>query len=284
MASKALCVGINVFKNFPSATLHGCVNDAHDMAGVLTDLLGFSKADITLLTDAQATKTNIMNHLKDMVDGAKTGKYNYLVFSISSHGSQVPDLNGDEPDHADEVYCPHDLAQAGNKWDPNHIITDDEMHDLFVKLPPNVPIEVFADTCHSGTSLKAMDLLFDRRPRYVPPPSLEAFEEVNGKISRGFYTKMLKNAIVHHILWAACRDYQTSSDASIGGAWHGAFTYHFCKEIRACANSLSRAQLLAKVRADLSHGHYSQVPQLECQATVRNLAIKPALAAKTTAA
>ncbi len=70
-----------------------------------------------------------------MVDDAKKGKYSYLIFSMSSHGTQVPDVNGDEPDKADEAFCPHDLAQAGNNWDTKHIIIDDELHDLFITLP-----------------------------------------------------------------------------------------------------------------------------------------------------
>ena len=100
---KALCVGINNFKNYPGSALQGCVNDARDMASLLQQLLGFTAADIAVLTDAQATKAAIMAQLKAMVDGAKAGKYSYLVFSLSSHGTQVPDLSGDEPDRADEV-------------------------------------------------------------------------------------------------------------------------------------------------------------------------------------
>lgn len=266
---KALCVGINQFKNYPSSALQGCVNDARDMAAVLKELLGFTDTDITTLTDAQATKANIMSTLKSMAADAKAGKYSYLVFSLSSHGTQVPDTSGDEPDRADEAFCPHDLAQKGNKWDPDHIIVDDELHDLFVQLPKNVLLEVYLDTCHSGTGLKAIDMLLDRRPRYLPPPSLEAFFQVDGRRSRGLHQALLEKAITHHILWAACRADQTSADASIGGSWHGAFTYYFCKEMRACKNKLSRAEVLNKVRADLKTGHYSQTPQLEGEATLR---------------
>jgi hypothetical protein len=270
---RALCVGINHFKNYPGATLQGCVNDANDMSALLQKLLGFQSGDITVLPDAQATKANIVSNLKAMVDGAKAGKYSYLVFSMSSHGTQVPDLNGDEPDRADEAFCPHDLAQAGNQWDRNHIIVDDELRDLFIQLPANVLLEVYLDTCHSGTGLKAIDMLLDRRPRYLPPPSVEAFKQVEGKRSRGLSRGLLEKGIVHHILWAACRADQTSADANIAGGWHGAFTYYFCKEMYACKNSLSRAQVLAKVRADLAAGHYSQSPQLECEATKRQLKI-----------
>lgn len=270
---KALCVGINVFKNYPGAALQGCVNDANDMASVLKDFLGFTNADITKLTDVQATKANIISNLKSMVAGAKAGKYKYLVFSMSSHGTQVPDTSGDEPDRADEAFCPHDLAQKGNQWDSKHIILDDELHDLFVQLPQDVLLEVYLDTCHSGTGLKAVDMLLDRKPRYLPPPSLKAFKDVEGRRSRGLHQALLDKGITHHILWAACRADQTSADANIGGAsWHGAFTYYFCKEMRACKNKLSRKDLLKKIRADLA-AHYSQTPQLECEATVRNIQI-----------
>ena len=168
MTKKALCVGINNFRNYPSAALQGCVNDANDMAGILKDFLGFKDADITKLTNATATKVNIMKNLKLMVDGAKAGKYDYLVFSLSSHGTQVPDKNGDEPDNADEAFCPYDLAQKGDQWDLDHVIVDDELHDLFITIPENVLLEVYFDTCHSGTGLKAVDFLLDRKPRFLP--------------------------------------------------------------------------------------------------------------------
>jgi len=274
MKRKALCVGINNFKNYPSATLQGCVNDAQAMSSLLTGLLGFADDDISLLTDVDATKENIMSRLQEMVAEAITGQANYLVFSLSSHGTQVPDLSGDEEDAADEAFCPHDLAQAGDVWDPNFIISDDELHDLFVTLPKGVLLEVYLDTCHSGTGLKAIDMLLTRRPRYMPPPSLLAFKKVEGKQSRGLVRKLIQQEPVHHILWTGCRSDQTSADALIDGTWHGAFTYFFCKEMLACANKLSRKEILKKIRKDLVAGDYTQIPQLECEATVRN---KPVL-------
>jgi hypothetical protein len=39
--------------------------------------------------------------------------------------------------------------------------------------------------------------------------------------------------------------------------------------MRACQNKLSRLEVLKKVVADLKAGHYSQIPQLEGEATVR---------------
>jgi metacaspase-1 len=277
---RALCVGINNFKNYPSSALQGCVNDANDMSAMLKKLLGFTSSDITVLKDTQATKATIMSNLTAMVNGAKAGKYSYLVFSMSSHGTQVPDVNGDEAaDHADEAFCPHDLAQAGGQWDKNHIIIDDELHDLFSQLPSNVLLEVYLDTCHSGDGLRGIDMLLDRKPRYLPPPSLKAFKQVENKKSRGLSRLFLDKGIIHHILWAACRSDQTSADAHIGSSWHGAFTYYFCKEMLASKNKLSRAAILTKVRADLAAGNYSQIPQLETEASKREIKLNKMIAA-----
>jgi uncharacterized caspase-like protein len=263
----ALCVGINQFKRYPAAALQGCVNDANDMAALLKDLLGFQDGDILKLMDQQATKTRILEGLTRMVEGAKAGRYNHLVFSLSSHGTQVPDRDQDESDKADEAFCPYDLDQQGSQWDPKHIIVDDELHDLFAQLPPEVLLEVYLDTCHSGTGLKAIDMLLDRKPRFLPPPSLEAFQEMEQRRTRS--PKLLGKQHDHQILWAACRADQTSADAQIAQGWHGAFTYYFCQEMRKAANGLTRAKLLKQVRAELAAGKYSQIPQLECSATAR---------------
>lgn len=267
---KALCVGINKFQNLPQANLNGCVNDTADMFSVLTKFMGFAENDIIRLIDEQATKSNIIENLTEMVNGAKEGKYDNLVFSISSHGTQVPDPHKDEPDLADEAFCTTDLIQKGKVWDPDHIITDDELFDLFIQLPANVSLECYFDTCHSGTGLKAIDLLLNRKPRLLLPPSREAFEKVEERSPRSMAAALKEKGLsTHHILWAACRSDQTSADAEMGETWHGAFTYYLCQNINKSQNKLSRKELLAKVRADLKKNKYDQLPQLETNATKR---------------
>jgi metacaspase-1 len=266
---KALCVGINKFKNFPEAALRGCVNDARDMSSILCKYYGFKKEDVTVLTDAMATKKNIMTNLNKMVAGAQAGKYDYLVFSFSSHGTQIPDAGGDEKDMADEAFCPHDLKQKQDDWDPRYIISDDELHDLFAQVPDNVLLEVYLDTCHSGTGLKAVDLHWTRQPRYLPPPSLSMFMQLLANDHRSLRSLLLEDDKPNHILWAACRDNQTSADALIDGKWHGAFTHYFCRELTTANGDIVRRDLLKKVKVRLAENDYSQVPQLEYKATLR---------------
>jgi len=170
----ALFVGINKFKNYAQFTLNGCVNDAKDMAALYKSLLGFKSSETAILTDAQATKDNILAKLKSMVADAKAGKLSYLVFSLSSHGTQMKDTSGDEPDGKDEAFVPHDIAEKNGSWDAAHIISDDELHDLFVQLPANVLLEVYLDTCHSGTGLRGAEFgPYAPRSRYIAPPDHE---------------------------------------------------------------------------------------------------------------
>ena len=270
----ALCVGINWYQHFPPATLHGCVNDAHDMASLLKDVLGFKDSDITLMTDQAATKVDILQELRRMVGGALAGRYNHLVFSFSGYGTQVPDLNLDEFDRADDAFCPHDLARLGSGWDRDHLIVDDELHDLFVQLPSTVLLELFFDTCHSGMGVGPMDLLMVRSPRYLAPPTVEGFREIEYRHARPAHQKLLEKGLSHHILWTACHESQTAADALLEGAWHGAFTWHFCKEARASGNLFSRAKVLAKVRSDLHATHFTQTPQLYCESIIRHAVLK----------
>ena len=268
---KALCVGINLFKNYPGATLQGCVNDANDMVALLKDKVGFAQADITLLTDAQATKAAIMQRLTQMVTDAKAGKLDAIVFSLSSHGTQLPDTNGDEPDGLDEAFCPHDLTQTGNQWDLNHVIVDDELNALFVQLPSTTTLEVYLDTCHSGTGMKGGET--DMWPvRFFLPDEIEQANATwlkSHPVSKALGDTTSKPKVeAQRVLWAGCRADQTSADANFGGKPNGAFTYFYVKTVREATGAITRDQIIAKIQAVMK-GQFTQIPQLETDALNR---------------
>ena len=226
---------------------------------------------MTLLTDAQATKAAIMAKLKAAVADAKAGKVDSIVFSWSSHGTQVTDRSGDEADGMDEAFVPHDIAEKAGDWDPAHVITDDELHDLFQQLPDKVQLEVYLDTCHSGSGLRGAEFsLHAPRVKYVAPPGNQG--PVKQPAVAGFALARATEApATNQILWSGCKANQTSADAFFDGRYNGAFTYYFLQATNG-GNGLSRSDVIGRMRAAMK-GKFSQVPQLETKATNRKTAV-----------
>ncbi|MCI4625854.1 MAG: caspase family protein [Candidatus Magnetoovum sp. WYHC-5] len=272
MARQALLVGVNDYQSASIGDLRGCINDVSNMRNILKTYFDFTNNDIRVLVDSRATKANIISRLEKMVATAKKG--DCLLFHFSGHGSQIRDRNGDElKDYMDELICPYDM-----NWD-NGFITDDTFDSIFKKLPEGVVMEVFLDSCHSGTGLRDLNL---GRPtelglenatlyRYLPPPfDIECRCDDNETLlkTRKFTSK--ERGAVQNILWAGCKADQTSADAYINGAYNGAFTYYLCKHMRDTKGKASRKELLKLVSASLKYGRYSQTPQLECEPDVQN--------------
>ena len=280
MAKRAICVGINKFAKYPQFELQGCVNDAKDMAAYCKKSLGFKASEVVLLTDAQATKAAIMKALKSAVADAKAGKLSAVVFSWSSHGTQKTDTSGDEPDGMDEAFVPHDIAEKAGDWDPAHVIVDDELHDLFQQLPDKVSLEVFLDTCHSGSGLRGAEFsLHAPRVKFIAPPG-GCQGAVKQKVVRGFAlersTAAAEKPATNQILWSGCKANQTSADAYFKGRYNGAFTYYYLQAANGGANGsgakLTRNTIVQKMRAAMK-GKFAQVPQLETNATNRKTAV-----------
>jgi hypothetical protein len=100
------------------------------------------------------------------------------------------------------------------------------------------------------------------KQRFLQPPvDILCREEDNLPVRR-----LLKAnpAPINHVLFSACRENQTSADASIGGSYNGAFTYYFCKHMRDANAALTRSEVLKRLRASLRFNKFDQVPQLEC--------------------
>lgn len=274
MTSRALCVGINQFEQLPTASwLNGCVNDANDLSALLTSRYGFADGDITILTDAQATKTSVMAVLSEMVERARRGEIDRLVFSLSSHGTQISDVSGDEEvDQADEAFAMYDIHQAGDAWDISSVIVDDELHKLFSGLPKGLLVEVVLDTCHSGSGLRALDFLPGRRPRFLPPPTSEGLDLVETADPVGLRDLIKGSPSTQApVLFAACRPDQTASDAHFAGRYNGAFTYYLVQALKADPTQ-SRSRLLSEVSRGLRSGNFAQRAQLEAPAGAKKLA------------
>jgi hypothetical protein len=115
--------------------LFGCINDANDMKAIASGL-GYSTSEILL--DEDATKANVVSEIARAADNMAGG--DTLVLTYSGHGSQVDDVDGDEPDAKDETWCLYD-----------QMLIDDELRQLWARFKAGTRIFMLSDSCHSGT-------------------------------------------------------------------------------------------------------------------------------------
>lgn len=259
MAKKAFCVGINDYP-YDGSDLNGCVNDARAWAELLMSHYDFPRADVKLITDAEATKANMIAGIKGLLAGAKSG--DVLVFTNSSHGTYLADTDGDEPSY-DEALCPYDVA--------GEVLKDDELRELFAELAQGVRLTVLSDSCHSGTVTRAIvsevlpGLLKtpdDRRVRFLNPALRGGTVLPNPWKAR---PKRLAypESKMREVLLSGCTDKEYSYDAMIGGVYHGAMTYYALQAIRQANYQITYAQLHSQMTYLLDEAGYPQHPQLE---------------------
>jgi len=148
---KALLIGIN-YVLASHNKLNGCINDAKNMAKYLRDVQGFSRGDITLITDESVKDMNLITYdgiiqlLYEFCISSWRESLDLAVFHYSGHGSNQRDDNGDEIDGMDEGLVPVDSENRG-------IILDDLLNKIFKMFNPKTKVVVFVDACHSGSIL-----------------------------------------------------------------------------------------------------------------------------------
>ncbi|HEV7734886.1 MAG TPA: caspase family protein [Candidatus Binatia bacterium] len=247
---RALCVGINDYP-YKGNDLSGCVNDARAWAALLADHYDFSKGDVKLLLNAQATKRATLRALKALLAGATAG--DVLVFTNSSHGSYVADTDGDEEKY-DEVLCPYDI-------DANDIV-DDELRELIAGLPKGVRLTVILDNCFSGTATRALDRATpdNRRVRFLNP-RLRGLPELDNPWAARPTRPDYPEAKMKEVVLSGCNDRQYSYDAEFDGIPHGAMTYYALKTIERAKYQLTYDELHRRLRRAIRD--YPQSPQLE---------------------
>jgi len=212
----SLSYGLNVYPN-PVNDLQGCVNDALGWADILTNLYGFQNK---LLLNQDATRFAVYNSIEQMIANSVAG--DSLVITGSSHGTSIPDSNGDEIDGKDEAVCLYD-----------GIILDDTFSGLFLKLPDNVSLTVILDSCYSGTGTREFnsDDIY-RNPRYMNYETVRGLFDFLHPCIPSIPIIGKTEEDMKEILISGCNDKQYSYDADIDGVKQGAFSFYGQKVIR----------------------------------------------------
>jgi hypothetical protein len=137
---RSLHIGLNhvdtsAYPGYNIPVLRGCINDANDMQA-LAQSHGFQPAP--QLLDAQATSSAVAAAISEAAQALSPG--DVFLITYSGHGSQVPDIDGDEPDRYDETWVLYDRQ-----------FLDDELYALWGQFAHDVRIVLVSDSCHSAT-------------------------------------------------------------------------------------------------------------------------------------
>lgn len=263
----ALLVGINYLNT--ESELNGCYNDVVNVSQYLRSVLGYSQANITMLTDGNRgvagasalppTRQNILAGISALVDGMVAG--DEVVFHYSGHGSLVRDTNGDESTGYDSCLCPVDYAAPASAG--GGIITDDEIRTLLInKVPRGARLYVILDCCHNGTGCD-IRYKYEDYSLLLSPPS--ARTPVWRTQQKAFANGKYADTAGEVFMISGCRDEQTSADAYINNSFAGALTYAVFAILRANQSSIrtySWSNLLRDVRYFMRVNRYSQIPQI----------------------
>lgn len=122
-------------KTYGAAAVSGTAKDLARMRELL------SGYEVFTLQDQEATRANVIAITRTI--GRKVSPGDLFVFYFSGHGDQVPDQNGDEPDHMDEVLVTYD-----------GYLVDDSLQALFARYFRHNTNIMVVDACHSSSSYK----------------------------------------------------------------------------------------------------------------------------------
>jgi hypothetical protein len=180
MTKHALVVGINDYAVQSRYTqehfnisgwrnLRYCVHDAESVYGLLTHAFGFGREQMILLTDAQATRHNILSALRYLVGNAEAG--DVVCFYYAGHGGLLPATTDPHNSRFYEAIIPY----TGD-W-----IYDFRLDEAVAGMKPEeVNLTVILDSCHSG-GMHASDALEQWvAPRCIPlrPDVLAGIQEM----------------------------------------------------------------------------------------------------------
>ena len=187
---RALIVAIS---KYPDHTGWRQINADNDVKILRNTLLmkGFSENNIIVLLDSMAKKKQVVAAFQSLQKVANTGDFIFIHFS--THGQQMEDDDGDEPDGLDEAIVCYDaqMYYSESYKGENHL-RDDEINTLLLpirkKLGETGNVIVSLDACHSQSTTRAEDddedvfrgtsIVFSEKPGFkgyktdIPKPDL----------------------------------------------------------------------------------------------------------------
>ncbi|MEM7424124.1 MAG: caspase family protein, partial [Pseudomonadota bacterium] len=182
-----------------------------------------------------------------------------VYIHLSGHGTQQPDLNGDETDGVDEVFLPADSGRAapGTTTIPNAIVDEEFGSRVAALRAEGADVWFVLDSCHAGSGLRAgspriadryvdprvLGISLDTRPDPATTPIIEGpgNDALPGRFV-AFYAAQSSEL---------AREIQIDENAP--DSWYGLFTSRLAARLQR-NDALSYRQLFQAILSDLNDG------------------------------
>jgi hypothetical protein len=257
----ALCVGIDAYS---AAPLSGCVADARRWKSVF-EQLGFTTR---MLTDQQADYNSILGELDNMIRTSAPG--DVIAFQYSGHGTTLDDVNGDETEGGnpgqDEALCPIDYPDG-------RFIIDDDIAQVFARIPEGMNVTCFMDCCHSGTITRVAigatsrdGLGINARVRFIPATSQmqESHKRFRAQTGRRRLDSSRGPTSMKDVLFSACLDSEVAWESDGQGEFTRRVSSLLLGDIQSMTNEQFADRMVAAFGATPR-----QHPELDCAPAMR---------------
>ena len=166
-ANIALLVGV---ADYPHVThLAGPINDVDAMRQVLSQKWGFKKQDMVILTNQQATQSNIVKALNDLKNRSQAGDQVFIYFS--GHGTSRQDNKNKLPlPYNSGAFVPYDfdlepiekmLAKGQDttaQLNQSLVIGREHILPVIVELEKTRDVVIVMDSCFSANATRSISL------------------------------------------------------------------------------------------------------------------------------
>jgi len=263
---RAVVIGVSDYLVL-DADLKGPSNDARLMAETLAARGVDPAAMMVLASDTSGlpagvatgapTRAGIIAALDAVAAASAPG--DTVVLYFSGHGSQAPDLSGDEGGGYDEIFLPADAAGwKGAIGAVENAILDDELQGWAQALMDRgVTLVGLIDACHSATGFRAAGGAGE--PKVLDPEALG----IPADAASAPATAPLVLSGDYVFLYSSQSD-ERSFEYPLGdtGLWHGEFTLRLAQVLETTPEA-SWSQVLAATADAMVQGPARQVPEAE---------------------
>src|SRR5690606_2133318 len=256
---RALIIAVGAY---PVETGWGTISSVNDVPLIQQALTtqGFAAEDITVMTDAQATKAGIIDALTRLQSRAERG--DIVVIHYSGHGQQIFDDNGDEIDGKDEAMVPYDaFAKYTADYAGQHHIRDDELGNIIAnfrnKLGKDGQLLFIMDSCHSGSTTRGAKAR-GGQATFAPPnwtPQEADKTKGSGLIER---TRVTPEAAPFVMISGASAD-----ELNYEYQGCGSLSYAFSKAMTDLGSDFTFRQLFSSIAANMNVISPKQTPTIE---------------------